>query len=262
LMRKLNGYFDSRESVENLHRFRQMYKDSSRETDLCTVHMSSRFGDALDGGVYSQNKLQYLYGIRKIMCWRFIENCTYFLKSFQEWGSGKRVLVVSPFSQSITFQTGEDRVRHLLQDEYKFPECEFTCVDTPITYNTEGWFCESNSARQEDWFSTADQLFANISKEDFDVAWLSCGSYAMYLGPKIKRDLGKDAIYIGGMANVFFNLYNFRYSSTGHDLSVVNPAYQIDALEHKRLHTPENVNIFPYSEGLRAYLGEKPDACE
>jgi len=59
------------------------------------------------------------------------------------------------------------------------------------------------------------------------------------------------------MVNVFFNLYNFRYSSTGHDTAVINPSYQIESLENEELFTEKNLKAFPYSEGLRAYLGKK-----
>ena len=258
LMRRLNGYFDQSSSVENLHKFRQMYLDSSRATDLCTVHMSSIFGKSLDGEEYAVNKLKYVYGVDRIMCWRFIENCTYFLESFQEWGEGKRILVVSPFSRSINHQTSVDRVGNLHKPQFRFPNCTFVTLDTPITYNTNSWECDSRGdTAAENWFDTAEHIFEAIKSVDFDIAWLSCGSYAMYLGPRIKKELRKHSIYVGGMVNVFFNLYNFRYSSTGHDTAVINPAYQIESLENEDLFTEKNLKSFPYSEGLRAYLGKK-----
>lgn len=254
LIKRLNGYYDPHNSVENLHKFKAMYLQSSANTDLCTVHMSSVFGGALEGDPTSSNKLQYLYGINNIMCWRFLENCTYFLESFREWGQDKTILVVSPFSESIQHQTQPDRVTHLHKPEFRFPQCVFKTLQTPITYNTEDWMC---SEQEGCWFDTAELIFERIQSIDFDIAWLSCGSYAMYLGDRIKRDLGKKSIYTGGMINVFFNLYNFRYSSTGHDTSVINPEYQIQSFETEKLWTENNLSRFPFSEGLRAYLGVK-----
>lgn len=257
LIRRLNGYFDTSCSVENLHRFRDMYIESSKQMDLCTVHMSSFFGKALDGDPKATFELENKYGISNIMCWRFIENCTYFLESFQNWGVGKRILVVSPFSQSVKFQTLPDRIGSLHLPQYKFPECQFLTVNTPITYNTESWMCDTNiKGNDESWFDKADLIFSEIKNLEFDVAWLSCGSYAMYLGPKIKNELNKHAIYVGGMANVFFNLYNFRYSSTGHDRAVINPEFQIESFENEKFFTNDNVQKFPYSEGVRAYFGK------
>ena len=97
-MRKLNGYFDKEASTQKLEAFREMYLRSSSFMDLCTVHMSSRFGASLEGHTQSTKTLKEKYGLRAIMCWRFIENATYFMESFRTWGCGKRILVVSPFS--------------------------------------------------------------------------------------------------------------------------------------------------------------------
>ena len=254
LLRRLNGYFDPYQDVNNLRLFRDMYIESSRNMDLCTVHMSSIFGEALNGSTEETATLKYKYGIPQIMCWRFIENCTYFLESFQAWGSGQKILVVSPFSKSIDFQTQPDRVSKIHLPQFAFPECTFVTLDSPITYNTDDWICE-DSDKSETWFDVADRMFERIKTEDFDVAWLSCGSYAMYLGHRIKRDLGKKAIYMGGMTNVFFNIYNFRYSSTGHDRAVINPDMQIVSLENSKFYTDRNTKNFPYSEGIKAYFG-------
>ena len=255
LLRRLNGYFDPSQDVNNLRLFRDMYIESSRNMDLCTVHMSSVFGEALNHSTKEMSVLKYKYGIPQIMCWRFIENCTYFLESFQTWGTGQKILVVSPFSKSIDFQTQPNRVSKLHLPQFAFPECTFVTLDSPITYNTDDWICE-DSDKSKTWFDVANRMFERIKAEDFDVAWLSCGSYAMYLGHRIKRDLGKKAIYMGGMANVFFNIYNFRYSSTGHDRAVINPDMQIVSLENSKFHTDRNIKNFPYSEGIRAYFGK------
>ena len=258
-MRRLNGFYDLDGDIENLHAFKDMYLASSRDMDLCTVHMSSIFGEALAGEVNSLTTLELKYGLKSIMCWRFIENCTYFMESFQTWGAGKRILVVSPFSKSIAYQTAPDRVSKLHKSGFAFPKCSFEVVNTPITYNTDGWMCADDLGQDRNWFDTAERIFAEIAEQTFDIAWLSCGSYAMYLGPRIKRELGKSAIYVGGMANVFFNIYNFRYSSTGHDTAVVNLDFQIESLENSTFHTSANTSNFPYSEGIRAYFGNKHD---
>jgi len=255
LLRRLNGYFDPASSVENLHKFKDMYLKSSRNMDLCTVHMSSLFGESLNLKPEDLNTLESKYGLKQIMCWRFIENCTYFLKSFQEWGAQRRILVVSPFSESVLFQTHPTRVSNLHLPEFKFPECSFTTVSTPITYNTNDWACASELSSNSNWFDIADKIFEQIKAAEFDIAWLSCGSYAMYLGDRIKNELGKKSIYVGGMLNVFFNLYNFRYSSTGHDRAVIDPAYQIECLENRDFYTDQNTQKFAFSEGIRAYFG-------
>ena len=255
LVKKLNGYYDKDNTLENLNRFRSMYLESSKNMDLAMVHFCSIFGDALKGDERDLEVLENRYGIKEIMCYRFVENCTYFLESFQKWGEGKKILVISPFSESIRYQTSPERIRKILKPEFAFPDCEFLTYDSPITYSEDGWLC-SDVGEERNWFYTAQRMFDDIAKLDFDIAWLSCGSYAMFLGDKIKSDLKKSSIYLGGVANTFFNLYNYRYSSTGHDQCVVNLDYQIDSLENKSFFTPENVSRFPWSEGIRAYFGK------
>ena len=241
--------------LTGLSSFVKMYLRSSSLMDLCTVHMSSRFGASLEGDSKARKVLEERYGLRTIMCWRFIENATYFMESFKLWGLGKKILVVSPFSTSIEYQTQPSKLPYLHKEDYGFGEAEFSTLNTPVTYNEKGW--TSEKVEQTHWFETAESLFEQVRSREFDIAWLSCGSYAMYLGERIKRDLGKKAIYLGGLANVFFNIYNFRYSSTGHDLSVVNPRTQIESFENAIFNTPEKTSKFPFSEGLRAYFGER-----
>jgi hypothetical protein len=256
-VKRLNGYYDLSNSIHNLNKFRDAYIHSCHNMDLCLVHMSGIFGKSLENCEKTNNTLENKYGIHDIMCWRFIENCTYFLESFKEWGKDKKILVVSPFSASITYQTMPERVPHLHLPEFSFPRCEFQVCSSPVTYNTPTWNCDGVFKEHTCWFDSAESLYREIKEKDFDIVWLSCGSYAMYLGERIKNELGKKAIYIGGMLNVFFNLYNFRYSSTGHDLAVINPKYQIESFENAIYYTKENLTPFPYSEGLKAYFGHK-----
>uniref|UniRef100_A0A6C0IJN5 Uncharacterized protein n=1 Tax=viral metagenome TaxID=1070528 RepID=A0A6C0IJN5_9ZZZZ len=46
-----------------------------------------------------------------------------------------------------------------------------------------------------------------INKLEFDIALLSCSSYAMYLGDFISNKMKKNSIYIGGVLNVLFNIW-------------------------------------------------------
>ena len=73
-------------------------------------------------------------------------------------------------------------------------------------------------------------IINDISKIDFDIAFLSCGMYAVLLGDLIKTKLNKKAIYIGGMLNVIFNFYGKRYDTTFFD-QFINKEYQIKVLD-------------------------------
>ena len=56
-------------------------------------------------------------------------------------------------------------------------------------------------------------MFDDIKKIDFDIAFLSCGCYANELGYRIKNQLNKKAIYLGGGLNLLFNIYGKRYTN-------------------------------------------------
>ena len=61
----------------------------------------------------------------------------------------------------------------------------------------------------------------DIRKLDFDVAFLSCGSYALPLGNFIKEDLHRQAIYVGGVLQLLFGVMGRRYENE-HFLRQIN----------------------------------------
>ena len=50
----------------------------------------------------------------------------------------------------------------------------------------------------------------SIKNIDFDIALLSCGSYAHFIGEYIKN-IGKKSIYIGGVLPLYFGIFGDRY---------------------------------------------------
>ena len=259
MLKQYNGYYDFDESKELLYRFSEMYTSSLRCSDLCLIPPSVREYRVIEGDSRSQMKLTEDYGISRAMCWWFVESPSTFLRSFQAWGEGKKILIVSPFSESIKFQTQESRVHKIHKAPYTLPSCEFLTVNSLVTYSLEDWICESVDS-ERNWFDSAESLFKSVSSLDFDVAFLACGSYAMYLGEKIKASLGKKSIYIGGTLSNLFGLYNDRYSATGHDLSVVDSNFRSTPLENsKYLSSLKNGPDFWQSEGLRAYFKSDPE---
>ena len=114
----------------------------------------------------------------------------------------KKILIVSPFSESIQFQY---KRKDVILKQYSYPDFELVTYDTPITYNNED--DALNHIETNNWLEQCEKMENDIMKLDFDIALLSCGSYAMYLGNVISKKMNKKAIYIGGMLNVFFNIY-------------------------------------------------------
>ena len=70
-----------------------------------------------------------------------------------------------------------------------------------------------------------------IKSINFDIAFLSCATYALYLGDYISNVMKKKAIYIGGYTNVFFNIKSERYNNMEKFSKFMNMDYNIEALE-------------------------------
>lgn len=115
---------------------------------------------------------------------------------------GKRVLVVSPFTDSIVKQYAR---RELLFDN---PEVlpEFaeliplkavqSIAGTPTGYS--------------DWFTALDSMKAQMSSIDYDVALIGCGAYGMHLAAQAKR-MGRIGVHTAGWTQMLFGVYGNRW---------------------------------------------------
>lgn len=97
-------------------------------------------------------------------------------------------------------------------------------------------------------------MIDDISKIDFDIAFISAGGYAMHLGNEIKK-IGKKSIYIGGVLNVFFNISAKRYDNCDFYSSMQNLDYRVKAMEDfGDLFEKAVVKKYFKNEGLNAYF--------
>jgi hypothetical protein len=119
---------------------------------------------------------------------------------------GRRVLVVSPFSKSIEINF---KNRFSFFANYEYPDFNLQTYNAPITYAG----LPNEFYPHEDWFETLYHMKEDIQKLDFDVAFLSCGSYALPLGNFIKEDLHRHAIYVGGILQLLFGVMGRRYEN-------------------------------------------------
>ena len=114
--------------------------------------------------------------------------------------AGKRILVISPFAD--TFQK---QVPHLpkLYGRDMFPGCTFTFLKPPVTN-------ARNKARP--FMEELGEFTSRVQavKDSFDVALVSCGGYG---NPILGRlyEMGKSAIYVGGVLQMYFGVYGSRW---------------------------------------------------
>ena|SRR5436190_13288410 len=127
-------------------------------------------------------------------------------RAFSDSLPGKRVLVVSPFSASIEANFAN---RGGFFKDYNYPDFDLRTLDTPITYSG----LPKEYYPHRDWFETAEALKAKVKDAEFDIALLACGSYAVPLGVFIERQLRRQAIYVGGVLQLFFGVMGRRYDN-------------------------------------------------
>lgn len=117
---------------------------------------------------------------------------------------GKRVLVVSPFVDSIRRQYEHREL--LFANPEVLPELkELICVRAVQSI-------AGNPVDFPDWFAALDSMKAEIDRHDFDIALIGCGAYGFHLAAHVKRR-GKISIQLAGWLQFLFGIYGNRWTN-------------------------------------------------
>ena len=115
---------------------------------------------------------------------------------------GKKVLVIHPFVESICKQYTEKR-RVLFTSPDVLPDFELMTIKavqsiagTKVDYAT--------------WFDAYHYMCDEIAKTDFDICLIGAGAYGLPLASFAKQ-LGKQAIHMGGMTQILFGIKGKRW---------------------------------------------------
>lgn len=229
-MRGDTGYFDFSNSKERFIDFINVQTRCYKDAEYSFFANGRLVWPILEGKLPDAAFLTYLLDGKTSICYGFVEGSTPFLNSFKAWGEGKKILIISPFEESVKYQYA--RKNDLLID-YTFPEFELVTYKTKVLYNFESDTKESLGVDTDNWEEEWRKMAGEISQLDFDIAWLSCASYANVLGDYIAHQIGKKAVYIGGMLNMFFNIYGGRYVAyTGRRTDTMIDAFENKEIEH------------------------------
>lgn len=157
------------------------------------------------GGVYRaiQHSHDYVTStFQKQQVWAFTFDIYHYLHNPWTWSlKGLRILIISPFEDSIRERLSE---RSKIYGVDLFPECNFVFVKPPQT--------QGDQASRE--FSDELKTFyeeLETKKDLFDVALCSCGGYGNLVCDYIYTHMGKSAIYVGGVLQMYFGIYGTRW---------------------------------------------------
>lgn len=113
---------------------------------------------------------------------------------------GKRLLIISPFIDSIR---EKEHIRKKIYGVDLFPNCTFVYLKPPQTQGT---------IESDEYYNELSKFYNKISivKDDFDIALCSCGGYGNLVANYI-YEIGKSAIYVGGVLQMYFGIYGNRW---------------------------------------------------
>jgi hypothetical protein len=114
--------------------------------------------------------------------------------------AGRRLFVVSPFLDSILSQFHK-REQIWASRPGLLPDCEISGYRFP--------FLISRSSRLS-WQDVYAEVTRQMQASDFDLALLGCGALGLPLGHFVK-DLGRQAIHMGGFLQVLFGIHGGRF---------------------------------------------------
>lgn len=115
---------------------------------------------------------------------------------------GKKVLVIHPFDKEIKEQYNK---RNLIFEDNILPDFELFTLKAIQTAAGNHKTCCFNS-----WFEVMEHYKSELTKIDFDIAILGCGSYGFPLAAHIKK-IGKKAIHLGGVTQLLFGIIGKRW---------------------------------------------------
>lgn len=120
---------------------------------------------------------------------------------------GKRLLIISPFVYSIKEKI---EIREKIYGIDLFPECKFVLLQPPQTQGT-------NPSRPFNIELENMVKFIDNIKDQFDIALVSCGGYGNLVCNQI-FNMGKSAIYVGGVLQMYFGIYGGRWLKERSDI--------------------------------------------
>ena len=138
----------------------------------------------------------------------------YWKNSWTSCLGGKKVLIVHPFATTISNQYNQKR-EHLFLNADILPEFHLTTIKAVQSIGGNG------SSEYKDWFDALEHMKIQIRECDFDIALLGCGAYGLPLAAYIKQ-LGKQAIYVGGSLQLMFGIRGKRWENAKHVTQYLN----------------------------------------
>lgn len=237
----MNGYYDTEPDLKQRHK---NYYDFNAQ--LLAIYKNNPIN--LNACNFVKNQYQFCNQFlqhSKYVSYHTTNETSFMMKNiiFQKYRT-KKILIISPFTTLI--QTQIPKLNQLYPNEHL--NIEFVFLETIITYYNETTQSYMNTPHRN-FMDTVQHYIHTLNSIDFDVALLSCGSYAHFLGEHIKN-IGKKAFYCGGILQFWFGIfgdgYLKPYFSSWFDLNycILNDFH----VPNSKSDTVESCNSYLYNE--------------
>jgi hypothetical protein len=247
--RMLDAYIKCRYLIFCNHQLLSMYFKGNVHPKILEMPIENRASlDFLISTISSQSMSKD----REMFCYPYpyVEKLTRdpwtLFRAFSVALPGKKVLVVSPFAKSIQSNFHN---RNLLFKGYDYPDFSVQFCNTPVTYGG----LPAHFYPHENWHQTLSALEQEISRCDFDVALLACGSYALPLGVYIRDVLKRKSVYVGGVLQMYFGILGRRYDNPFFT-DQINREHFIWPLERDEIMNHVDVKAHTAHEAFGAYF--------
>ena len=180
--------------------FAKIYAEALKNADLNAYWGTVLMEEYLVDQIMGKGCVQY--AMRALEPFQYSEPWTLAL-------GGGTVLVVHPFAELIESQY--QRRKEIFPNKEIMPKCNLKVVKA---IQSSG---ETVPEEYKDWSEALDALYSRCMEEQFDVALLACGSYAVPLASRLKN-AGKQSIVLGGMMQLMFGIKGARWEASRPDI--------------------------------------------
>ncbi len=182
--------------------------DYLKAFDNCDMYMGwAKWGNVYKYIIQSHNFINRKYKKKEMFSSLTMDIFNYIHNPWTHTLKGKRILIISPFIESIK---KKESIRDKIYGVDLFPDCTFVYAKPP---QTQGQIrCEDYNLELEPFLKELDSL-----KDSFDIALCSCGGYGNIVVNYI-YEMGKSAIYVGGVLQMYFGIYGMRWMRERKDI--------------------------------------------
>lgn len=183
------GFFPADDGA--LDAFAELYLDRLRHADVMGVWFN-QYEDVVCNGWCGAAKLVDL-------------NCLEPFRFPNPWSAGlagRNVLVIHPFAESIRRQYAEKR-RLLFASAEVLPDFDLKTLKAVQSI-------AGSPVRFATWFDAYHHMCEEMAHVDFDVCLIGAGAYGLPLAAFAKQ-LGKQAIHLGGVTQILFGIKGMRW---------------------------------------------------